>query len=244
MLPGTAESYWMDSTPATGYPPLAGDVEVDVVVVGGGIAGVCTAWELVRAGRSVAVLEADRIASSVTGYTTAKVSSLHTLIYAKIRNSAGAEAARLYAQSQQQAVDRVVAVAAELGIDCDLERLPGYTYVESADQVDQVHAEVEAAREAGLAASFVTDTGLPFPIAGAVRVENQAQFHPRKYLLALAEDLTARGGRIFERTRAVELDEGEPCRVATEHGATVTARDVAVATHHPVFDRAMLFARL
>ena len=244
MLPGTAESYWMDSTPATGYPPLDGDVEVDVVVVGGGIAGVCTAWELVRAGRSVAVLEADRIASSVTGYTTAKVSSLHTLIYAKIRNSAGAEAARLYAQSQQQAVDRVVAVAAELGIDCDLERLPAFTYVESADQVDQVHAEVEAAREAGLAASFVTDTGLPFPIAGAVRVENQAQFHPRKYLLALAEDFTARGGRIFERTRAVELDEGEPCRVTTEHGATVTARDVAVATHYPVFDRALLFARL
>ena len=244
MLPGTAESYWMDSTPATGYPPLDGDVEVDVVVVGGGIAGVCTAWELVRAGRSVAVLEADRIASSVTGYTTAKVSSLHTLIYAKIRNSAGAEAARLYAQSQQQAVDRVVAVAAELGIDCDLERLPALTYVESADQVDQVHAEVEAAREAGLAASFVTDTGLPFPIAGAVRVENQAQFHPRKYLLALAEDFTARGGRIFERTRAVELDEGEPCRVTTEHGATVTARDVAVATHYPVFDRALLFARL
>ena len=62
MLPGTAESYWMDSTPATAYPPLDGDVEVDVVVVGGGIAGVCTAWELVRAGRSVAVLEADRIA--------------------------------------------------------------------------------------------------------------------------------------------------------------------------------------
>ena len=221
MLPGTAESYWMDSTPATGYPPLTADLEVDVVVVGGGIAGVCTAWELVRAGRSVAVLEADRIASSVTGYTTAKVSSLHTLIYAKIRESLGADKARLYAQSQQQAVDRVVAVAAELGIDCDLERLPGYTYVESADQVDQVHAEVEAAREAGLAASFVTDTGLPFPIAGAVRAQNQAQ-STAQVPAGLAEGPHARGGRIFERTRAVELDEGEPCRVTTEHGATVT----------------------
>lgn len=244
ILPGNARSYWMESTPATAFLPLGGQVEVDVAVIGGGIAGVCTAWELVNAGRTVAVLEADRIAASVTGYTTAKLSSLHTLIYAKIRKSFGSEAARLYAQSQQQAVERVASVAGQLGIDCDLERVPGFTYVESADQVDQIRAEVDAAGEAGLAASFVTDTGLPFPVAGAIRVEHQAQFHPRKYLLGLAEDLTRRGGRIFERTRAVDLEEGEPCRVMTEHGATVTARDVVVATHFPVFDRGMLFARL
>lgn len=244
MLPGTAESYWMSSTPATAYSPLTGDLEVDVAVVGGGIAGLCTAWELVQRGRSVALLEADRIAASVTGFTTAKLSSLHTLKYAKIRKSFGADAAGLYAQSQQQAVERVADVAARLGIDCDLERLPGFTYVESPDRVDQVRAEVDAAREAGLNATFVTDTGLPYRVAGAVRVENQAQFHPRKYLLALAENLTRRGGHIFERTRAVELDEGEPCRVTTEHGARVTAGDVVVATHYPVFDRAMLFTRL
>lgn len=244
MLPGTAESYWMHSTPATAHPPLRGDLEVDVAIVGGGIAGVCTAWELANAGRTVALLEADRIAASVTGYTTAKLSSLHTLIYAKVRESFGQEAARLYAQSQQQAVERAAAVAAQLGIDCDLERVPAFTYVESEDALHQIRAEVDAAREAGLAASFVTETGLPFRVAGAIRVDDQAQFHPRKYLLGLAEDLTRRGARIFERTRAVELEEGEPCRVTTEHGATVTARDVVVTTHYPVFDRAMLFSRL
>ncbi len=244
MLAGVAESYWMTSTPVTAYPALTADIDVDVVVIGGGIAGLCTAWELTQAGRTVALLEADRIAASVTGYTTAKLSSLHTLIYSTIRDSAGADAARLYAQSQQQAVERVVDVAARLGIDCDLERVPGFTYVVAPDQIDQVRAEADAARQAGLNASFVTETGLPFPVAGAVRVEDQAQFHPRKYLLALAEDLTRAGGHVFERSRAVELDEGEPCRVTTEHGATVTARDVVVATHYPVFDRAMLFARL
>ncbi len=244
MLPGNAESYWIDSTPATDYSPLTADLAVDVVVVGGGIAGLCTAWELVQAGRSVAVLEADRIAASVTGHTTAKLSALHTLIYAKIGKAFGTDAARLYAQSQQSAIERVVDVAARLGIDCDLERVPAFTYAESADQVHQVRAEAEAAREAGMDASFVTDTGLPFPIAGAVRVENQAQFHPRKYLLGLAEDLTRAGGRIFEHSRAVGLDERAPCRVSTERGATVSARDVVVATHYPVFDRALLFARL
>jgi glycine/D-amino acid oxidase-like deaminating enzyme/nitrite reductase/ring-hydroxylating ferredoxin subunit len=234
----------MESTPTTAYPPLREDVDVDVVIVGGGIAGLCTAWELVEAGRRVAVLEADRIAGSVTGYTTAKLSSLHTLIYAKLRKSFGADAARHYAQSQQQAVEHVVTVAARLGIDCHLERVPGFTYVESQEQVDQLRAEVDAAAEAGLPASFVTETRLPFPVAGAIRVEDQAQFHPRRYLLALAEDISRRRGQIFERTRAVELDEGEPCRVTTESGATVTARDVVVATHYPVFDRAMLFGRL
>jgi glycine/D-amino acid oxidase-like deaminating enzyme/nitrite reductase/ring-hydroxylating ferredoxin subunit len=243
-LPGTGSSYWIDSTPATAYPALTADLAVDVVVLGGGIAGVSTAWEVVATGRTVALLEAGRIAASVTGCTTAKLSSLHTLKYSEIRGSSGPDAARLYAESQQSAIEHAAAVCAELGIDCDLERVPAFTYVEAEGALGRIHAEVDAAREAGLDASFVTETGLPFPVAGAIRVEDQAQFHPRRYLLPLVEDTARRGGHIFERTRAVSLDEGSPCRVVTEHGATVSARDVVVATHYPVFDRALLFARL
>ena len=238
------ESFWMESTPPTAYPPLSHDLSVDVLVIGGGIAGLSTAWELTRAGRTVALLEADRIAAGVTGYTTAKLSVQHTFIYAKVRDKFGPEAARFYARSQQQALERVRTVAAQLGVDCDLERVPAYTYVESPAGLDQVRAEVEAARDAGLAASFVTESDLPFRIAGAVRVEDQAQFHPRKYLLALGEDMTRLGGQIFERTRAVGLHDGDVCTVSTEGGRTVTARQVVVATHYPVFDRALLFARL
>jgi glycine/D-amino acid oxidase-like deaminating enzyme/nitrite reductase/ring-hydroxylating ferredoxin subunit len=243
-LPGTAESYWIDSTEASSYPPLTDDVKADVAVVGGGIAGVCTAWELTERGASVVLLEADRLATGVTGYTTAKLSALHTLIYARLSKSHGPDAARMYAESQQDAVERVAQTAAHLGIDCDFERAPAYTYVESPDKVDQVRSEVEAAREAGLPASFAGETSLPFPVAGAIRVEDQAQFHPRRYLLGLAEEMARRGARIHERTRVVGLNEGEPCRVTTPTGATVTARDVVVATHYPVFDRALMFSRL
>ncbi len=246
-LPVGYESYWMLSAAGEACPQLPPDsrIEVDAAVVGSGIAGLSAAWELARAGRSVAVLESDRLAAGVTGHTTAKLSALHGLTYSRLRAERGAEEARHYALSQQGAVDRLAAVAARLGVDCELERVPAHLYVESAEHVDEVRAEAEAAAEAGLAASFVTDTGLPFRVrAAAVRVENQAQFHPRKYLLALADDIRLHGGLLFERTRVVALDEGEPCLLRAENGGEVLARDVVVATHYPVFDRALMFSRL
>jgi len=243
-LPGKPQSYWMETTATTSHPPLDEDLHVDVAVIGAGIAGVSTAWELARAGRSVALLEAERLVAGTTGYTTAKVTALHTLRYSDLRSSFGPDTARAYAQSQLGAIERIAQVSEELGIDCDLERLPAFTYVGSEGGVPDIEAEVEAAVEAGLPARLVHETGLPFPVAAAIRVEDQAQFHPRKYLLALVADLASRGGRVFEQTRVVDLDEGEPCTLMTENDHTVTARDVVVATSFPVFDPALLFARL
>jgi glycine/D-amino acid oxidase-like deaminating enzyme/nitrite reductase/ring-hydroxylating ferredoxin subunit len=243
-LPGKNESYWLETTPVTDYPRLGEDVDVDVAVVGGGIAGVCTAWELAEAGRSVVLLEAHRIVSGVTGNTTAKLTSLHTLAYARLRDAAGADVARAYARSQQDAVEHVVATADRLGIECDIERRPAYTYAASAERAPEIEAEAAAAKEAGLPASFVTETGLPYGVSGAVRVEEQVQFHPRRYLLGLAAQMVAQGGAIYEGSRVTGLTQGEPCRLTVETGATVTARDVVVATHYPVFDRSLLFARL
>jgi len=241
---GTQASYWIETAPGMSHPALTEDITVDVAVIGGGMAGLSTAWEVARGGRSVAVLEADRLAGGVTGHTTAKLTALHTLVYRQLRRTRGAEGAELYGRSQTEAIRRARQLVDELGIECDWEGAPAFTYATERDRVPELREEAEAAREAGLAAGFVTDTELPFPVAGAVKVADQAQFHPRKYLLALAEALTRRGGQLFERTRVLGLHEGEPCRLTTEEGRTVTARDVVVATHYPVFDRALLFARL
>ncbi|WP_436775892.1 FAD-dependent oxidoreductase [Yinghuangia sp. YIM S09857] len=238
------ESYWMATTRRGDHPPLREPLDVDVAVVGGGIAGLCTAWELSRAGQRVAVLEALRVAESVTGHTTGKLTSLHGLRYARLIREAGRETARLYARSQQDAVEHVAATADELGVHCDLERAAAYVYAESPETRDEVRAEADAAHEAGLDAVYTEETDLPFPVLGAVRLRDQVQFHPRKYLLALVADILAHGGQVFEGSRVVALSEGAPCRVTTESGVQVTARDVVVATHYPVFDRALLFARL
>ena len=237
-------SYWMASTPDTNYPALDHDLTVDAVVIGGGIAGLSTAYELMRRGKSVAVLESRRIAASTSGYTTAKVSTLHTLIYDELAKKHGAEVAALYGESQQAALQRVVDLTAELSIECQLERLPSYTYAVSESQVEQLRAEASAAAAAGLPASFVTETGLPYAVAGAVRVEDQAQFHPRRYLFAISDAAVQQGALIFENTPVTGLRDGAPCRVATAGGHTVSATDVVVATHYPIFDRSLLFTRL
>ncbi|MCC3778232.1 FAD-dependent oxidoreductase, partial [Streptomyces sp. UNOB3_S3] len=223
---------------------LTSGLTVDVAVVGGGAAGLSTAWELIEAGRSVVVLEAGRLATGSAGRATAQVTALHPLGYAGLARTRGAEAARLCARSLAEAVDRVGDIATALRAHCDLERLPAHAYTTGTTGHEDLRAEAEAARAAGLAASYTTDTGLPFTVTGAVRVEDQAQLHPRRYLLALAHDILARGGRLHENTRVTGLKEGTPCRVTTEHGAVVTAADVIVATHHPVLDRFLLSPRL
>ncbi|MEU5081982.1 MULTISPECIES: FAD-dependent oxidoreductase [Streptomyces] len=238
------DSYWLHTAPGPDHPALDADLEVDVAVVGAGIAGLSTAHALARAGRRVAVLEAGRAAAGVTGYTTAKLTAQHTLVYDRLRRTRGPDGARLYARSQSEAIEHAAELVAELDIDCEWETRDAYTYVGDPSRVAEVRAEADAARQAGLPASFTTETGLPFPVAGAVRVTGQAQFHPVKYLRALTADLLRLGGRVYEHTRVTGLTEGEPCRLTTAAGPVVTARHVVIATHYPVFDRALLFARL
>ena len=232
-------SYWVDSTPQTDYPPLEPGRHFDVAVLGGGIAGITTAYLLQKQGARVALIEAGRVASGVTAYTTAKVSSLQGTIYSTIQRKHGGEAASTYAAANQLAREWMGARVDELRIDCDWRVKPAYTYAEEDSQLAQVEQEVEAAKAAGLPASFTEETDLPWPVAGAVRVENQAEFHPRRYLLALAAELE----HVYEQTRATAVSNGSPNRIATTRGE-LTADDVVVATHFPFLDRAGFFARM
>ncbi|MHB1134015.1 MAG: FAD-dependent oxidoreductase [Chloroflexota bacterium] len=235
-------SLWNATAPGTDYPALEGEVTVDVAVLGGGIAGLTTATLLKRAGKQVALLEAGRIVQGVTGNTTAKVTANH-LLYAELAAKYGEEGARLYGQANLAALERLAQLVAEDNIDCEFERKDSFYYAESAADLPAVEDEVAAARRAGLPANLALETGLPFAVAGAVRFANQAQFHPRKYLLHVAERLPDDDSFLFEQSRALEVTEGEPCLVTTANGR-VRARDVVVATHFPILNRGFFFARV
>jgi glycine/D-amino acid oxidase-like deaminating enzyme/nitrite reductase/ring-hydroxylating ferredoxin subunit len=236
------KSYWIESTSTPRFPHLEQPVDVDVAILGAGIAGITAAALLKEAGRTVAILESREVLRGVTGHTTAKLTSGHTLAYSAIRSNFGPDEARLYAEANEAAIAHVRRVADERGIDCDLETAVNYVYTESDDEVDKIRDEVEAAKAAGLDVSFVNETPLPFPVAGALRQENQAQFHARKYLLPLIEAVPGEGSHVFQETRALSVEDGEPCRVETDRGE-VRASDVIVATHLSILDRGLFFAK-
>jgi glycine/D-amino acid oxidase-like deaminating enzyme/nitrite reductase/ring-hydroxylating ferredoxin subunit len=235
-------SFWLETTPETDYPKLADDLSVDVAVVGAGITGITAAVLLKRAGKTVALIDSKRIVHGATGYTTAKVTSGHGSSYRKIRQSFGEDGARIYAGANEAGLARIAQFVDEDGIECDFERKPNYVYAESAEEVAQLRQEAEVERKAGLAASLVDETPLPFTVAAALRLENQAQFHPRKYLLALAATIPGDGSHVFEQSRVQGVKHGRPCEVALGR-RTVRANDVIVATHLPIIDSGLFFTK-
>ncbi|MDQ3609883.1 MAG: FAD-dependent oxidoreductase, partial [Actinomycetota bacterium] len=195
-----------------------------------------------NAGLRVAVLEAGAVCCATTGHTTAKVSAQHGLIYDTLRSSFGEDGARAYGEANLAAVDLIEALVREHGIDCDWERRAAYAYTEQDAYASQIEKEVEAAQQAGLPAGYTEQTDLPWPVRAAVRFDDQAQFHPRRYCLALARLIDADGSRVFEQTRAVDVEDGSPCVVKTDRH-DVRAAFVVLATHLPFLDQGAFFAK-
>lgn len=235
-LPGKAESYWVVTTRESNYPALPGDIRVDVAIIGGGIVGITSAFLLKEAGVSVAVIEADRILKGTTGHTTAKITSQHSLIYDRLISEFGRGKAKQYAESNQEAIDRIEYIIRSWSIDCDFSHKPAYVYAGSEASAQKILDEVHAARSLGLPASFEGDLPLPFKTYGSIRFNRQAQFHPRKYLCALAREFEGDGCRIFEKTRALGIEGGGPFIVKTDRG-NIKAENVIQATHFPIVDK-------
>jgi len=244
-LPGRHESYWMATSPETAFPPLDGEGRVDVAVIGGGIAGITTAFLLKQAGLTVALLDAYRIATGTTGHTTAKITSLHRLVYRYLIDRFGSKKAKQYGDANQAGIEMVASLVRDYNIPCSFERKPAYTYAEFEEERDLVAAEADAARSLGLPAAFTDEVPLPGRTHGAVVFEDQAQFHPRNYLLLLAGHLPGEGSYVFEMTRALDIEErAGGVNVKTDRGSL--SSDYAVlATHSPIYDRpGAYFARM
>jgi glycine/D-amino acid oxidase-like deaminating enzyme/nitrite reductase/ring-hydroxylating ferredoxin subunit len=239
------QSFWIGSTESNRFPTLDEDINTDIVIIGGGITGITSAYLLQKEGLKVAVLEASSIAHGTTGHTTAKITSQHELIYDKLRTSMGPELAQQYATANQTAIREIKKVIDELSIQCDYIPQSAYVYTENDSLIEKIQYEVDAATRSGIKATYLDKIPLPFPVKAAIRFDDQAQFHPLKYVLALAQEFTKQGGQIFEQCRAVEVEESSPYVITTNNGKKVTAEKMIIASHYPFYNKkGMYFTRI
>lgn len=229
-------SYWNISAPIPRYDnPLP--KEIDVVVVGGGITGITTAYLLKQEGYSVLLLEANTIASLTSGRTTAKVTAQHGIIYAHLYHTMGSEAARLYGEAQSFARDWINEARTRLDIDCLWRPGDSFVYTNDFDYIPALEEETHYASLVGQPAELVTETRF-FPFQNSVAAEvfhNQASFHPVMWLRGLAALIPDGTSTIVEGIRALSIEEGSPHILHTERGE-VRAKHIVIASHSPFYD--------
>jgi glycine/D-amino acid oxidase-like deaminating enzyme/nitrite reductase/ring-hydroxylating ferredoxin subunit len=231
-------SYWNATAPRSDHPPLAGEIEADVAIIGGGIVGVTLARLLKDRGISFALVEGRRVGEEVTGKSTAKITSQHNIAYTVIERKFGESGARHYAEANEAGLRTIVELSGRHAIACNLERRPAITYTREERHAGEIEKEAELARRLGLPATTTRDTGLPFEVVAAMRWEDQAQFHPVRYVKGLAATLGGDGGHVFEMSRVTDW-EGD--RIATATGL-VRARHVVMATHLPLGQTGFFYA--
>lgn len=222
------DSIWQRTAPHLDLPALSGGKRTDILIIGGGLAGVLCAWFLDRAGADYLLVEAKTVGSGVTGKSTAKVTAQHGLLYQKLLNSWGLERTKLYWEANRRAVGRYRALCGQLG--CGFQEETAYVFSRSSR--DKLLREKEAMDILGAPLSLRRKTPLPFPVAGAAAMEGQGQLHPLEFLRALAKEL-----RVFEHTKVQGLSPGT---ALTDHGV-IRANKIVIATHFPILNKHGLY---
>ena len=228
-------SYWIDTTKnLKGNKRLDGDYTADVCIIGAGICGLSIGYYLSKKGLKVILVDKNDVGEKASGYTTAKITFQHGLIYDYLINSFGEEFARGYLETNKQAISNIKQIIKDENIDCDFEEQPNFVYTIEQEEVQKIQNEVEALNslEDGIA-KFVTECDLPFEIAGAIRIENQAQFHPRKYMLGLADAIKNYGGLIFGNSLVNDIRKAEEGYVSYTDDYEINSKYVVISSHYP-----------
>lgn len=234
------KSFWLENEKRKEYESLKEDLECDVCVIGGGMAGISSAYYLSKNSFNVVVLERDRIASKTSGHTTAKITSQHGLFYDYLTNSKGKEFAKKYYKANEKAINNIEQIIKEENIECDFERVDSYVYTKDINLVKDIKTEVGAVNEVGGNCEFVETIELPVKIEGAIKFKNQAKFNPIKYINGLCSVIERNKGRIYENSKVIEYEKDEEMfrvLVETEEGNfTVKCKYLVVATRYPIFN--------
>lgn len=218
------KSVWSESVALPEFKKLKGDIKTDVLIVGGGICGILCAYFLSQSGVDCTIVEAKKIAQGTTCGTTAKITSLHGLLYSDLIKNIGRENAQKYLHINECAIKKYEELSKD--IDCDFCKTTAYTY--SKDNLFKIENEVLSLNALGLPAKFYKKTALPFEIKGAVGIDNQAQFNPLKFISHIAKNLN-----IYENTMVKEIT---PKKAICDSG-TIIAKKIIVATHFPILNK-------
>ena len=216
-------SLWSATAENEGFPTLQGDIKTDVVIVGGGLAGVLCLKELTDRGVDCVLLEAKSIGSGITKNTTAKITLQHGIIYDKLIKTEGTEKAQQYLTANKEAVEKFRKMSEN--IPCGFEEKDAYVY--SQTDKEKIEKEIRAYEKLGVNAQFVDNIPLPVECIGAVKVSKQAQFHPLEFLFSVAKGL-----KIYENSKVLEF---LPKKVRCS-GGSVTAEKIIVATQFPIIN--------
>jgi len=241
-FPAFSNVFWLDGAqPMHDYPALEGSLEVDVAIVGAGMAGMHCAFHLRNRGLKVAVFEGKTIGGQATGRSTAKVTSQHGLCYQTIEQKFGAEQAKIHARCNEQALRRIEEISGMIGEAANFESRDAYVYAETDEEVEELRREEKAARDAGIDASMVDLVKAPVEALAALKFPDQGQFDPFGYLQGLAALLRDQID-FYEESRVTAIDYGCPC-VLQVNGHEVRAAHVVVTTQQPVIPEGHFFAK-
>lgn len=217
-------SIWKNNAEMPQFTKLERNINTDVLIIGGGIVGLLTAYYLENCGVDYILAEKGRICSGVTENTTAKITVQHRLIYSKILKEKGIDAARKYYKAHNEALEEYKKLCTE--IDCNFELFDSYVY--SRNNLDVLKQEMKVLKKIGCDAELVNDIPVPLCIEGAVKIPNQAQFNPLKFLSEIAKNLN-----IYEDTKIIELLDD----LAVTNAAKIRANKIIVATHFPFLNK-------
>ncbi|MGN1333737.1 MAG: FAD-dependent oxidoreductase [Anaerovoracaceae bacterium] len=232
------DSIWKSGTKLPEFPELESDMKVDVLIIGGGITGILCAHFLQERGVDYVLCEAGTVCSGTTGNTTAKITAQHGLIYNKILKGMGLEAAAMYLHANLAAVEKFAELCTE--IDCNFERKTSYVY--SKESLKNLENEADALARIGFYSNLSDKTELPFPVAGALAFNNQAQFNPLKFLSHIAEGLNIYQNTLIAEFMSVEGHVGGKMYMAlTDKGKKIIFRKAVFATHFPLNNKHGLF---
>ncbi len=245
-LPEHMESLWRTYKDVPSFPALQANESTEIGVVGGGIAGIITAYLLAKAGKKVTLIEAGKLIDGVTGYTTAKITAQHGLYYSPLIKLVGEEKARLYYEANIGGLKFIEDMATELDIECDLSHHDAFLYATTSHGATLLRKEAEAYDILGIDGGLAKEeVELPFNVEEAVVMRKQAQFHPVKFLSKLVSEIERLGGKIYENTRAQKILSKDDPVIQTENMSHLSCDKVVVATHYPFNDAdGLYFSRL